>query len=97
MEIADYLVDNCFTIEGIVCDGLRGMFHLFSPYPVQMCQFHQISILRRYLTKQPDLEASKALLSIVRTMTHTGKERFISSFLAWEMKWAAYSFPNLSD
>jgi len=61
-EDVDWLIVNGFTIEGFVCDGLRGMFHLFSLYPVQMCQFHQISIVRRYLAQQPDLEAYKELL-----------------------------------
>jgi len=86
-EGVDWLIVNGFIIEGIVCDGLRGMFSLFSPYPVQMCQFHQISIIRRYLTKQPDLQASKELLSLVKTMTHTDKEQFISMFSDWEHKW----------
>jgi len=72
-EGVDWLIVNGFTIEGIVCDGLRGMFSLFADYPVQMCQFHQISIVRRYLTQQPDLEASKELLSLVKTMTYTDK------------------------
>ena len=40
LEWQNWLLENGFKIAGIVCDGLRGMFHLFSPYPVQMCQFH---------------------------------------------------------
>jgi len=30
-EGVDFLIVNGFTIEGIVCDGLRGMFALFLP------------------------------------------------------------------
>jgi hypothetical protein len=86
----DWLIDNGFIIEGIVCDGLRGMFQVFSSYPVQMCQFHQISLVRRYLTKTPELEASKELLSIVKTMTKSDKERFIDAFLKWESKWGDF-------
>jgi len=89
-EGVGWLIDNGFAIEGIVCDGLRGMFHLFSLYPVQMCQFHQISIVQRYLTKHPDLQASKELLSLVKTMTHTDKEQFIGMFSDWEHKWANF-------
>ena len=62
-EGVDWLLENGFKIEGIVCDGLRGMFQMFSSYRVQMCLFHQVSIVRRYLTKQPDLEASIELLT----------------------------------
>ena len=90
LEGIDWLRKHGFVIEGIVCDGLRGMFAMLSSYPVQMCQFHQISIVRRYLTKQPELEASKELWSVVKTMTHTDKESFIGSFWEWEQKWSDF-------
>jgi len=86
LEGVDWLRKHGFTVEAIVCDGLRGMFTLFSCYPVQMCQFHQVSIVRRYLTKQPELEASKELWSIVKVMSHTDKESFIGEFLSWELE-----------
>jgi hypothetical protein len=85
-EGVEWLKVHGFRIEGIVCDGLRGMFSPFWSCPVQMCQFHQISIVRRYLTKAPELIASKELLSIVKMMTHTDKESFIGLFLLWEGK-----------
>ncbi len=66
------------------------MFSLFSSYPIQMCQFHQISIVRRYLTKQPELKASEELLSVVKMITKTDKESFMSMFLEWENKWANF-------
>ena len=37
-EGVDFLRVNGFTIEGIVCDGLRGMFHSFADFPVQIGQ-----------------------------------------------------------
>ena len=86
-EGVDWLRKYGFAIDGIVCDGLRGMFALFSVYPIQMCQFHQIKIVIRYLTNAPELEASKELLSIVKLMTRTDKESFIGMFLSWESKW----------
>lgn len=89
-EGVDWLREHGFSIDGIVCDGLRGMFSMFSFCPVQMCQFHQISIVRRYLTKQPELEASQELLSIVKLMARTDKESFIGMFLSWEQKWSDF-------
>jgi len=38
------------AIQGIVCDGRQGLFGLFDDIPIQMCQFHQIHIVQRYLT-----------------------------------------------
>jgi hypothetical protein len=90
LEGVDWLREHGFTIEGIVCDGLRGMFSMFSSYPVQMCQFHQVSIVKRYLTKQPELEASRELLQLVKMMSHTDKESFVGQFLEWEMRWSDF-------
>jgi hypothetical protein len=41
-----------------------------------MCQFHQIAIIRRYLTKKPKLQASKELWVHVMLLTKTDKESF---------------------
>lgn len=89
-EGVDWLVSKHFKIEGIVCDGLRGMFQQFGQYKVQMCQFHQIQIVKRYLTEEPELEASKELLSIVKTLCHTDKESFMGLFEQWTDKWSNF-------
>ncbi len=47
-----------FTILAIVCDGRRGLLQSFGNIPVQLCQFHQVAIIRRYLTKKPKLSES---------------------------------------
>jgi hypothetical protein len=85
-EGIDWLENNGFEIQGIVCDGLRGMFSLSRQYKVQMCQYHQLKIVQRYLTKQPELEASKELLYIAKLLTHSDKEHFIAMFEAWAAK-----------
>ena len=47
------LKEQGFVINGIVCDGRRGLINSFKGIPVQMCQFHQAAIVRRYITKNP--------------------------------------------
>jgi hypothetical protein len=89
-EGVDWLLKNNFKIDGIVCDGLRGMFQLFSQYRVQMCQFHQVSIVKRYLTQHPELEASVDLLNIIKQLSHTDKESFIAIFEQWHNKWSSF-------
>jgi len=89
-EGIDWLLENNFKIDGIVCDGLRGMFQLFSGYRVQMCQFHQVCIVRRYLTQKPELEASVELLNIIKKLCHTDKESFIGMFEMWFDKWSSF-------
>ena len=50
------------NIQAIICDGRKDLFHLFGKdIPVQMCQYHQVAIVRRYLTKNPRMQASKDL------------------------------------
>jgi hypothetical protein len=87
LEGIEWLEKNGFNIQGIVCDGLRGLFSLSIKYKVQMCQYHQIKIVQRYLTLQPDLEASKELLNIVKLLTLTDKESFVGIFEEWTKKW----------
>ena len=48
-------------IQSIVCDGRKGLLKLCEGIPTQMCQFHQVAIVRRYLTKKPKMQASKEL------------------------------------
>lgn len=87
--VADYiegvrwLEDNGFRIYGIVCDGMRGLVNALRQYPVQMCQFHQIMAVRRYLAEDPELEASSELLRITKQIAHTDKESFIGMLEQW--------------
>ena len=87
VEGFDWLVSQGFNIDGIVCDGLRGMFQVFSKYRVQMCQFHQVAIVKRYLTNKPELATSIELLKIVKLMCHTDKDSFVGLFEEWQYKW----------
>lgn len=79
-----------FTIIAIVCDGRRGLIQSFGETPVQMCQFHQAAIIRRYITKNPRLPASIELKEIVRLMTHTDKESFEGALNDWFLKWESF-------
>lgn len=89
-EGVDWLESHDFKIEGIVCDGLRGMFHQFGCYRVQMCQFHQVKIMDRYLTGKPDLQASIELQQLMRIITHTDKESFEGAFGQWVVRWSEF-------
>lgn len=57
-----------FEVVGIVCDGRKGLIQSFENIPVQMCQFHQSAIIRRYLTKKPKLKAAQELMEVVDLM-----------------------------
>lgn len=67
----------------VLCDGMRGLMQALSPCPVQMCLFHQMLIVRRYLTQDPDLEATQTLLRLVNGMTRMDRESFVGAFEQW--------------
>lgn len=76
-----------FNISAIVCDGRRGLFQSFGEIPIQMCQFHQAAIIRRYITKNPRMQASKELKELLFLLTKTDKESFTGALQDWFDKW----------
>jgi len=86
----EQLKSSGFTIKAIVCDGRKGLIQSFSNMPVQMCQFHQSAIIRRYLTKKPKLQAAKELMAVVDLMKQTDKESFTGALEVWFEKWKSF-------
>jgi hypothetical protein len=79
-----------YEILGIVCDGRRGLLQTFFNIPVQMCQFHQVAIIRRYLTKNPKMQASTELMTHVSLLKKTDKESFEGGLDLWFLKWESF-------
>lgn len=79
-----------FQISAIVCDGRKGLIQSFGNIPVQMCQFHQSAIIRRYLTKKPKLKAAQELMTVVDLMKQTDKESFVGALQLWLDKWEQF-------
>ncbi len=74
-------------IQAIICDGRRGLLQLFDGIPIQMCNFHQVAIIRRYLTKKPKMQASKQLWELTLLLKQTDKESFEGGLQFWHHKW----------
>ena len=79
-----------FEVAAIVCDGRKGLIQSFKNIPVQMCQFHQVAIIRRYITKNPKLPASIELKELVAMMKMTDKESFEGGLKLWYAKWESF-------
>ena len=71
-----------YCIKGIIVDGMRSLFSEFASH------FHMISIIRRYLTKNPRLKAARELKRVVFTITGTDKESFVREYLKWKSDYA---------
>ena len=87
MEGVNWLRSKGFRIYGVVIDGMKGLAKALYPTPVQLCQFHQMLTVRKYITQDPDIEASKALLDLVNNITKMDKESFIGAFNEWYEKY----------
>ena len=61
-------------IQSITCDLRKGLVDLFPNIPVQLCHFHQIQNIKKYLTNNPKTAAGIELKSITLTLTTTNKK-----------------------
>ena len=84
------IIRRGINIQSIVCDGRKGLLQLLPEMPIQMCTFHQVAIIRRYLTKKPKMQASKELWELTPLLKHTDKESFIGGLNVWYCKWESF-------
>jgi DNA-binding transcriptional ArsR family regulator len=96
-ECTDFVLSKGYRISGIVCDGFKGIFKQYSAYPVQKCQYHFLSLIRRYLTLNPKLEAGKELWYLVKHITGLTEIEFITFFHKWENKWIPFLKERTKD
>ena len=89
-EGIEELKSRGYIIKAIVCDGRRGLIQSFENIPVQMCQFHQASIVRRYITKNPRMPAAIELKEITALMKQTDKESFEGALNEWYDRWKPF-------
>ena len=57
-------------------DGKQAPFKTFSDYPMQMCQFHIRQIIRRYLTLNPKMLASRELKDLTARLHRADETDF---------------------
>lgn len=93
-ELLTLLSDADIQLSSLVIDGKRGVLHLllkkFPDVPIQLCQFHQIQIITRYLSKRPKLDAGKELRKISLTLTKLDRKSFSADLKKWHEKWADF-------
>jgi len=76
-----------YVIQAAVIDGRRGVLAVFNDVPVQLCQFHQVAVIRRYLTLRPKLPAGKELRALVLSLATTTEKIFCELLDLWYQKW----------
>ncbi len=81
------LQEQWWVIRAIVCDWRKWLLWWFPDIPTQMCNFHQVAIIRRYITKNPILKANIELKKITELLTKTDKESFSFWLEEWYIKY----------
>jgi len=81
------LEERGWTFVAAVIDGRRGLATVFKDIPVQMCHFHQLQIVTKYLTRRPQTEAGQKLRKLALTLTRTNKKSFSKALTVWEKKY----------
>ena len=76
----DQLKELGYVLESVTLDGRRGMIQLFEVrypgLPIQLCQFHQAQIIRRYTTNNPKTACGAALKSLMGLLTYIDPQDF---------------------
>jgi hypothetical protein len=70
--------------------GKRGVLGVFRDIPVQLCQFHQVAIVRRYLTSRPKLPAAQELRAIALALSTMSEKVFIDLLALWYKRWEQF-------
>jgi hypothetical protein len=81
------LQERGWNVTGIACDARRGLVQAFPAIPVQMCQFHQVQIVLRYITRKPKLEAGKELKALMLLLKETDAASFGHWLKQWHVRW----------
>ena len=84
------IVRRGIHVQSIICDGRRGLTGLFPDIPMQICHFHQIQIVIRYLTRKPQNDAAKSLKKLALELTKTSKNEFVNKLNNWHLEWSDY-------
>jgi hypothetical protein len=74
--LKEQLIENGYTIRSVTADGFSGIQSAFSGIPYQMCHVHMERLVTRGTTRNPQTEAGRVLLALVRTLHTTDSHTF---------------------
>jgi len=84
------LEDKGWVFTAVVVDGRRGMTTVFKDIPVQICHFHQMKTVTKYLTRRPETLAGQELRRIMLELPRSNEEEFTKLLSEWKKDWNEY-------
>jgi hypothetical protein len=79
-----------YTFDAIVLDGRRGVREVFADIPVQICHFHQVAAVNRYLTSRPKLPAGQELRALAVALPRLTQQLLCQRLAAWYERWQEF-------
>lgn len=79
-----------WNITGAILDGKQGVAKVFSGMPVQICQFHQVKTVTKYLTQKPKTQAGWELRGIALQLKKSNEQEFKKMLDKWRERWDAF-------
>ena len=90
LEARQILESLGYTFEAMILDGRKGIREVFDDIPVQICHFHQLAAIKRYLTSRPKLEASKELRTVALALSQLNEKLLSQALEEWQTKWQEF-------
>ena len=86
------LMTKGWNIAATVCDGKKWLCEALRAqgYPVQLCQFHMMKTVTRYLTRHPELQAGIELRSLMLSLPRSTEAAFTAALAAWSERWRGF-------
>ena len=83
-----------YQLKSAVIDGRKGVIRRFETryptLPIQLCQFHQAQIIRRYTTNRPKTDGGQALKCLMSMLTQVDYEQFSSMLFSLREQYEAF-------
>ncbi len=88
-----------YSISSVTCDGHKGLILALISlgYKVQLCQFHLMKGVTRYLTRRPQLEAGQELRRLMLTLPKSNQTNFTGQLNEWLIKWSDFLKQRTTD
>lgn len=94
IQSLDEVVKAGYRFKSFTLDGKRGFINLlkqrFPNTPIQMCQFHQKQIVRRYITDNPKTLCGIELKELMTTMKNSTYVEFKYELLLLEARYKSF-------
>lgn len=78
------LEERGWTFTAVVIDGRRGMIRVFEGMPIQVCQFHQMRTVTKYLTRKPETPEGQSLRRIMLQLPKSTEKEFTKLLIEWK-------------